>query len=231
MLKANSVVLLGDFNPAIFSPDWLRKYVSISVDDGGEAEIKMIHPEITEFMLADIQFTFERNRVTLRTMVHEMEVLVSAILQMFHETLKHTPVWAYGMNLETHEDFGNFDARNRLGRLLCPIDPWGDWASGFDNKDPELNGGMYNITMKKPISKDPEIFQNFAIQPSNREELQSAGVFFAMNNHFGRREEQGKNNEGFRNFLFGHMRENVVTNVKGFQGLVKHFKEVGGVNG
>lgn len=230
LIKSNSVVVIGDMNPSIFSPAWVRRYIDLRIDDGSEAEVQVIHPEIADFMLCDLRFTVERNRLTLRSMVHDLELLVAITQQMFGEVLSHTPIWAYGVNLECHVDFGSFEKRNELGRRLCPIEPWGAWGKDLDNRDPKLNGGMSSISMKKVLSLDPESFEIFTIQPSNAKDMENSGVFFAMNNHFSQVAGRDRTDEAFRKQLLHMMRESIAYYVSSFENIVEHFMTWGGVH-
>ncbi|MCP4408502.1 MAG: hypothetical protein GY807_12205 [Gammaproteobacteria bacterium] len=230
VIKSNSVVLLGDFNPAIFSPDWILRHLDFSVDDGEKPEIKFIHGEISDFMMSDIRFTTERNRFMITSASHDIELIASLALQMFNEVLVHTPMWAYGVNFEKHIDFVSHETRNKIGRELCPLEPWGSWASDFDNADPELNSGLSNISMKKIHSKKPEIYEVFSIQPSNISDMKGTGIFFKINNHFGDKNQSNKNDEKFRNTLFENLREKLIVYKNTFEEIVEHFMKKGGVS-
>ncbi|WP_132078624.1 hypothetical protein [Sinorhizobium americanum] len=221
--------MVGNLNPAIFSPDWFRRNIELSIDDGSDAEVQIIHPEIADFMLCDLRFTVERNRITVRSLVHDIELLVALALQMFGGVLGHTPIWAFGVNFERHIDFLSFEKRNALGRMLCPLEPWGAWAKDFPHADPRLNGGMSSITMKKVISSDPEILELFTIQPSNQKEFADTGVFFQINNHF----SLGENHKGdadARSHMLDYMRTNVPHYLKTFEGIIDHFMAWGKIN-
>jgi hypothetical protein len=230
LIKSNSVVIVGDMNPSIFSPAWVRRYIDLRIDDGSEAEVQVIHPEIADFMLCDLRFTVERNRMALRSMVHDMELLVAITQQMFGEVLGHTPVWAYGVNLDRHVDFGSFEKRNELGRLLCPLEPWGAWGKDFDNKDPRMNGGMSSISMKRVLSLDPESFETFTIQPSNAKDMEDSGVFFGMNNHYSQVTGKDRTDEAFRKQLLQVMRESIASYVSNFENIVGHFMNWGEIH-
>lgn len=230
-MRAHTVVILGNFNPAIFSPEWVRKYLTLKVDDGQEAEIQIIHSDISDFMLSDIRFTIERNRMMFSSLSHDIELLAALAIETFASVLSHTPVWAYGINLERHIDFQSFEKRNALGRKLCPLDPWGEWAKGMENADPLKNGGMASIQMKKILNVEPDIWQTFTIQPSNAPDLKNNGVFFQVNNHYGDKTMQNKNDEERREVMFRHLRENVAFYVKSYNGVVEHFLAVEGVDG
>ncbi|RYH00290.1 MAG: hypothetical protein EON58_00675 [Alphaproteobacteria bacterium] len=230
MIKSNSVVLVGEMNPSIFSPAWIRQYVDLTVDDGSDAEVQVIHSEISDFMLCDIRFTVERNRLTIRSLAHDVELLVAVVEQIFGEVLSHTPIWAYGVNFERHVDFLSFEKRNELGRLLCPLAPWGEWAKGFDNRDPKLNSGMASVSMKKVISKAPDAYEMFTVQPSNLEEMNSTGVFFQINNHFSQVPGRDFKDPAFRSELLISLRENVSKYVTNFDSVVQHFLTWGGID-
>ena len=64
-IEALSVVLLGSFNPQIFQPAWLAAEGLIRKEEGQDAKIQVIHPEISAFSLgwAAIDVTHERYAV------------------------------------------------------------------------------------------------------------------------------------------------------------------------
>lgn len=184
MLRSCNVVFVGSYNPAIFSPAWVRNSKLISVDDGSEPSINLIHPDISDFELSDVQITVERNRFRLSSKVYGIEILVGISQVLFNDLLPQTPNSAVGVNFSEHIDFGSFADRNKVGRILAPIGPWGAWAENFDNPDFRLNGGMSSLSMKKSYSVDPDIFTVFTIQPSAPENLRETHVYFGSNNHF-----------------------------------------------
>src|SRR5262249_25023629 len=68
-IGAASIVLLGSFNPKIFQPYWMAKHGLISDSEAEAADVAVIHPEITAFMIEYLftvqvnptRFSIERN--------------------------------------------------------------------------------------------------------------------------------------------------------------------------
>ncbi|MES0208406.1 hypothetical protein NKJ93_04825 [Mesorhizobium sp. M0028] len=224
MFSKQSIVLLGKFNPAIFSPFWVRANGILEIDDCADPSVNVIHEDVCDFTISEVQFTIERNRAKLSSAVHTIADLVGITNHLFGKVLPHTPLNAAGLNLETHEDLGSFKNRNRLGRLLAPTGPWGWWADDFENDDPKKNGGLVNLAVRKPLSTDPISFMEFTVQPSRIQEIAQTHVLFAANNHI----EFGKNDEqkavGSNLAILEHLNETHSGFVSEFEAIVSHLK-------
>ena len=46
-----SIVLLGGFNPTIFTPEWFARYDIATEAEKNDSEITVIHPDISNFRL------------------------------------------------------------------------------------------------------------------------------------------------------------------------------------
>ena len=87
-----------------------------------------------------------------------------------------------GINREVHFSMGSFSNRDRVGRLLAPIEPWGNWGKKLQ-PDGE-RGGMTSLTMTQVNPKDrpPGGQVNVTVEPSNR--IQRRGVYVRVNDHY-----------------------------------------------
>jgi len=185
-LSGNHIIVLGVFNPAIFSPHWIRSNEVIEIDDGNEPKVEIIHQQVCQFSVSDIDFSIELERFAIKSEVHDNNILLDIFNKIFAEKLVYTPLRAIGINFFDHIDMGSFERRNKLGRILAPIDPWMPWSKDFESSDPELNGGMSKLSMKKARSGPPcEEYTLATIEPSARPELRKTGIFILANNHFG----------------------------------------------
>ncbi|HEB80754.1 MAG TPA: hypothetical protein ENI71_02630 [Chromatiales bacterium] len=50
-----AIVLLGNFNPRIFRPDWFGKHCLIGEAEADAASIEIIHPEICIFKMTTVK--------------------------------------------------------------------------------------------------------------------------------------------------------------------------------
>lgn len=185
-MSGNHIIALGSFNPAIFSPLWMRSNEVIDVDDGSEPKVEIIHEQVAQFSISDIDFSVELERFAIKSEVHDHNILLDIFNKIFPEKLSYTPLRSIGLNFYDHIDLGSFERRNKLGRILAPIEPWMPWTEDFDNPDENLNGGMSKLNMKKSRSAPPcEEYSLVTIEPSARPNLKKKGVFILLNNHFG----------------------------------------------
>ncbi len=51
-----SIVLVGSFNPAIFQPMWFAANELIGRADAENAEVAVVHPDITQFRARQMSF-------------------------------------------------------------------------------------------------------------------------------------------------------------------------------
>jgi hypothetical protein len=179
--SAYSIVLLGNFNPTIFSPAWFEKYELITEEEATNAEVTVIHPDVASFSAAGLTIQVETNRFVATGTISSIQ-LKDFVLKTFRDYLSHTPVRSMGINREVHYKLPSADARMKLGRSLAPLDPWGDWGKLIgDSKEP---GGMLSITMhQQGLSDRPKGHVQATIQPSARIP-RMAGIFFQVNDHF-----------------------------------------------
>jgi hypothetical protein len=146
-ISAYSVVLLGNFNPTIFTPAWFEKYGLLTEDEAAAADVSVIHPNIARFSAAGLTVQVENTRFSTTGVVSAVQIK-DFVLKTFRDYLSHTPLRMMGINREVHFKLANADARMRLGRSLAPLAPWGDWGKEIgQTKEP---GGMLSLTMHQP---------------------------------------------------------------------------------
>jgi hypothetical protein len=69
-----SVVLLGHFNPRIFLPPWFAQNKVVSVTEANQAEITVVHPEITVARIGKIHVQADLGRFGAESLNHNSEV-------------------------------------------------------------------------------------------------------------------------------------------------------------
>ena len=181
-ISSVSVVILGHFNPAIFTPSWFawrgllpKKIVDI-------ADLKIAHPQITEFNADWLNLQIVPDNFSISTTQSPFVRLRDLVVRIFREQLPHTPLKAMGINRAVHFSMGSFSERDRVGRMLAPVEPWGDLA-----KELELDGehgGMTSLTMTQldPEGRPPGGQVNVTVEPSKR--IGRTGVYVRINDHY-----------------------------------------------
>lgn len=149
-ISAVTVVLRGAFNPSIFQPFWLVRNEIVTEDQGNSAQINIIHPQATEFDIPG-QFSLHIDPTTFSITRTEAPLILAAdaAVKIFSELLPHTPIAQLGINRTVHFSVGSSDERNRMGRLLAPIDPWGVWGTELsDGESPNRpdQGGRTQVS-------------------------------------------------------------------------------------
>ncbi|MDE7328488.1 MAG: hypothetical protein K2N57_01910 [Clostridia bacterium] len=182
--KQYSVVLLGDFNPAMFQPEWFSKNDIISPEEVDFARNQsttcpiIITPQVTLFKTSQFSVRIEQKRFQVVADKEPIIVLKDFILKTF-ERLSGYVITAFGFNFSAHYHVENNETYHKIGDKLAPKDYWGslldDEVSGLDRKS-----GLSGLEMKK-TKKDDFGHISVLLQPST---FVQPGVFMNCNDHF-----------------------------------------------
>ena len=178
-----SVVFVGDFNPAIFSPDWLERNQLLGSSDAQvarEDKNLIISHEITRyetdwfhFQVLQQQFSVSSKGVVSLNL-RDLAIGITSLVPQ-------TPVRALGLNFMAHYKMQSLADYHKLGDVLAPKNIWNKL---FQNDT--YSAGLEAMTIRidpckrgeEPKFKDA---QRITLQPSSRV---TPGVFFSLNNHF-----------------------------------------------
>ena len=179
-----SVVLLGEFNPAIFTPAWFAMHGLLPESAAESAMLEVAHQRVTAFSTDWLRLEVTHNRFSINTLQAPYIRLRDLVARVFKEHLYHTPLNAFGINRDVHFQVSSLTVRDRMGRTLAPVEPWGTWrhALGLDGE----SGGMTSLTMSQ---NDPEGRPkggriNVKVEPSNRIGQGRLGVYVQVNDHY-----------------------------------------------
>ena len=178
-----SIVLVGQFNPAIFHPAWFKdKNIEPNVQES-EAKVQVVHNDVSNFSIDTRNYFIQRDRFRLETSSAPWILIADITRQIFGDYLVHTPIRTFGVNRDVHFRLNSFEARTRLGRRLAPIDVWGDFGKEMDGVSSELIGGVRSLTMMRK-SREPlvRIDTNVQIESSVKIDARK-GVFMNVNFH------------------------------------------------
>ena len=141
-----SIVLLGAFNPAIFHPTWLAWKKLIPDEFVSGASIQVIHPEISQFSVADMLFQVHGNRFLVQCDTIYDPVIRDAVLSIFQDHLPETPIWTMGINRKIEFSCGSEERRDRFGLMLAPPEPGSMGKQVASRKPTEgSHGGLMRI--------------------------------------------------------------------------------------
>lgn len=179
---SSSIVAVGAFNPAIFTPDWLERNNLIGKDDLDGAlkgESLIVSHQVCAFETDwfALQVLEEQFLLTSKgPLTPAFADLAIGILSL----VPHTPITAVGLNFLGHYRLASTDEYHRVGDVLAPKTIW---ASLYPEE--HSTAGLADLTMRiqhtdkdrNPISGDEK---RISIQPSTKVRC---GVFFAYNDH------------------------------------------------
>lgn len=180
-----SVVLLGSFNPRIFNPDWLNLHKLVSEAEKNDSEINIIHEDVASMRIGTKNIHIEQSRFSIDSTEAPFVALADFVGSLFGTVLPQTPVSRLGMNRIVHFRAPSEEARNKVGRLLAPLEPWGEWGEEIASKPPAARGGARTIIMQNARHEDNIRGGTSAnIQPSVLPVLGNSGVYVAINDDY-----------------------------------------------
>lgn len=179
-----SIVILGNFNPAIFQPAWLvRSGIEQDLDDD-LIKIELIHKEVAQFAIDKTAYIIDSERFQISTTSAPWIQIADKVSVLFGETLPHSPVRAFGLNYDIHFKVSSTEKRTSIGRTLAPIAPWGAFGRSMEGKTPETVGGLLSQTMRSiELSESYSINKNVKIEPSAKIN-DSTGIYMQANFHY-----------------------------------------------
>ena len=180
-----SIVMVGEFNPAIFHPAWLKAN-KIENDVSDEVtQVDIVHGDIAMFRIDTRYYKIENNRFSLEVTTAPWVHILDITRQIFGDFLSHTPIQAFGVNRRIHFPVKDIETRTEIGRKLAPIEPWGEFGQQMDEltSSGHPNGGLQSLTMRRVREEnDVSILINTKIEPSARIK-DNLGIFMEINNH------------------------------------------------
>ena len=179
-----SVVLVGNLNPAIFTPDWFLRHGLITSEEYETHTLDVVHSQITQFRTEWFELAVEPNKFNISTTQDPRIRICDITVRTFGELLPHTPLARLGINRQIHFRVGNETARDRLGWNLAPPDAWGEWAPMLKSGTGPKHGGLASITMQqRDVDDRPAGHVSATVQPSNLIP-RPLGVYVQVNDHY-----------------------------------------------
>ncbi|SHE36079.1 hypothetical protein SAMN05444339_101151 [Loktanella atrilutea] len=179
-----SIVLIGNFNPAIFHPSWLMANGIEPEVDTDRIDLEVCHKDVSRFSIDGTHYFVDQDRFQIQTSSAPWVQILDKTTNLFRGLLPHTPLKAVGLNRDAHFVLPSFEARMKLGRKIAPIEPWGKFGGEMEKDEPELAGGMLSLTMRSTEAADDySLNKNLKIEPSFQVKG-SNGVYIQANFHF-----------------------------------------------
>lgn len=158
-----SLVVVGQFNPAIVSPSWLEREELASPEEAAASTLKLIHPDVSEFSIGEKNLQLLRDRLTLTASDTRFEEALRDLAVGILGLLRHTPTTMVGLNYEAHFKLPSVDSWHDKGHQLAPKKPWAEFTNkpglmSLTMRDNERKEGYRNITVG-PLS--PQLLRVF----------------------------------------------------------------------
>jgi hypothetical protein len=152
-----SIVLVGNFNPAIFQPAWLASKQLIRESEATGATIELIHPEIAQYRVDWLHVSVTRERFSATTADPAHRAPLRDLVVGIFELLEQTPTVRLGINRSFHVDLRDVEKWHALGHLVAPKEPW----SGILEKP-----GMRSLLMEAARADGAKGRTFFRVEPS-----------------------------------------------------------------
>ena len=223
-----SVVLRGQFNPAIFSPAWfaLNKLLGQGLVDGAQLEI--CSGEITVFGAEWLRIEVDQRRFLASTLQAPSVRVCDLVARTFSEGLYHTPLEALGINRSVHFCVESLSQRDRMGRRIAPVEPWGAWGKTLGETG--LQGGVTSLTMTQVEieGRPPGDRIHVTTQPSNKVGDGVKGVLVNVNDHYTLKETVSS---GSARVFMDMLRERFSSSITHSEKIIDHIMSLATTNG
>lgn len=190
-IDTRSIVLLGNFNPYIFQPDWFIQQGLLGSADlpwlGGDGEDRekeeignpflLITPEFTRVQMAWGEIASTSEQFSVRTTRTTDALLAKDLLVGTFTYLGHTPVRGLGFSRAVHH---SLEVDGAWEAFAAEVTPSGEWISGIEGAK------VHSLTLEGVSGRDDGSIL-VTVEKSNR---LPNGVYIAINDHFERETEE-----------------------------------------
>lgn len=192
-----AVVIIGNFNPAIFQPEWLKNKGLIRENEASPDNLKVIHPELTVIETEDFRLEVRPSRFQLQTSQEPFREPLKDLIVNIFKLLGETPISAFGVNFTRHFRFRDNKDYVNFGYFLSPIQTTFDFM-----EKPRLLEFTVTDRERDQVESNPVI--NMKIFPSDV--LVHDSVAININTHF----TNSMSGKAFSKF-FGEIWEKTLT--------------------
>ena len=213
-----SVVLLGSFNPAIFTPAWFALHEILPRGVAENADLQVAHNQLVTFSTDWLQIQVTPDSFQAETQQDPHVRVRDFVIRVFRELLSHTPVGAFGINRNVHFRAPDAAARDRVGRMLAPVEPWGEYAELLQLAGDQ--NGMVSLSMRQsqPEGRPPGGQINVKVEPSARIGDGRLGIYVQVNDHYAIDTTAADG----RAQLLGYLEDGFELSIRRADGIVDH---------
>jgi hypothetical protein len=171
-LDSVTVVIRGNFNPALLSSAWMLTRGLIVAEDAVEAKQQIVTPETASFETSWFKFFANREIIQITTEESEEFERVRDLAVGGLKSLPDTPIGVMGINRDVHFTVSSKTEWHAIGDRLAPKAMWREIL-----KDPGMNTLAISALRSDEYSGSIQVI----VQPSARFPL---GVFVSHNDHY-----------------------------------------------
>jgi hypothetical protein len=171
-IEGMTIVVAGDFNPAIMHPQWFASNGLIRDEDAKNAEIEVVHKRVSNFRTESFGLQVTDDRFSIQTEDPTMFLPLRDLAVGTFSILEHTPVRAFGLNRYEHIQMSSEADWHALGDYFVPKAAWNGLFERPGTKVVAVSG-----TRK---GADDAIVE-LKIQPSSKT---PNGVFLHLHEHY-----------------------------------------------
>ena len=190
-----SINVMGSFNPAMFTPAWFGLHGLLPGGAVASAALQIAHEQITDFRADWLHVQVGKERFRAETSQAPHVRVRDLVVRLFRDHLHSVPLTAIGVNRDVHFQVADMQQRDRIGRTLAPVDPWGAWGEALGSSGEQ--GGMTSLTMTQIAieGRPAQDMINVTVEPSHRIGQRGTGVYVHVH-HFLTSEEVGSDTNG-----------------------------------
>jgi hypothetical protein len=171
-IQGISIVLRGDFNPAIFHPSWFAYYELLRKEEVDAAKVQLIHPDAAVFSTEWLEFNAARDRFQVSTAQEAYYEYLRDLVVSILNLLTHTPLRVMGINRAFHYRFQSAQQWHNVGHTLVPKQQWESLLE---------NPGMRTLVVEGKRTDGLQGYIQVRVAPSTRVDY---GVFVEVNDHY-----------------------------------------------
>lgn len=185
-----SIVLVGNFNPPIFHPEWFIRHEIVPKWDyyGGDDGNDNVSRVATVSDLAQIEFPDQRNltvmlnKFVLRCARASEFLTIKDIVSNTFGILRETPLNQMGMNYQSIIRIDDVDLWHKFGESMAPRSPWRAAAPYINDLSEEKQGtlGLVEMTMQMPRADDVKGYIRPTIKALN---INARELSLSVNSH------------------------------------------------
>lgn len=160
--EAASVVLVGQFNPAIFQPAWFIAEELLPTDLERDVALDVVSPQFTSFQADWLSLQVDAERFQVSTHDPSAFDALRDLAEGTAKLLRHTPVRAVGIN--THADYRlpHDESWRQLHERYAPLNPWANMVQhprlqslSVQADRPDAYPGWVQLTLKPSSNVKP----------------------------------------------------------------------------